>query len=35
MGCKYGDIDVTTTVFEWLSDINLGRVPVTWEFNHF
>lgn len=35
-GCEgYGDIDVTPTVFAYLSDMDLGRTPVTWEINHF
>lgn len=34
-GCAENDIDVTETVFSYLSDISLGRVPITWKFNHF
>lgn len=35
-GCAgRGDIDVTPTVFADLSDMSLGRISVTWQFNHF
>lgn len=33
--CERGDIDVTPAVFDYLSERDLGRVAVTWKFNHF
>ena len=32
VGCKSTDIDVTTSAFEKLADINLGRVTVQWSW---
>ena len=32
MGCKDYDVDIADTVFPLLDNINLGRVPVTWNF---
>ncbi len=32
VGCKSTDIDVTTSAFQQLADIDLGRVTVTWSW---
>jgi len=31
-GCKYNDIDMTTSAFGTIADASLGRIPITWEW---